>query len=183
MFASVTSIHSPPAIATSPLGQISLRPSTSADESFLLTAYVASRDDEMAHVGWAAVTKTAFLHSQFIAQQQHYLAHYENAVRHVVQLGAQPVGVMWTARWPTEIRLMDMALLRAYRNRGIGSHLLTNLIAEAQREHKTIVLHTWEGNPASARFYARHGFQRISSDGMYARMEWRPQQAYTELSH
>ncbi len=173
MFASVTSIH-PPLVAMPAIGPIALRPSTPADESFLFTAYIASRDDEMAQVGWAAVTKTAFLHSQFIAQQQHYLAHYDNATRYVVQLGAQPVGVMWIARWPTEIRLMDMALLREFRNRGIGSHLISDLIAEARRESKVIILHTWEGNAASARFYARHGFQRISSDGMYARMEWQP---------
>lgn len=174
MFASVTSIH-PPALAVPAIGQISLRPSAPADEAFLFNAYIASRDDEMAHVGWAAATKTAFLHSQFIAQQQHYLAHYDNAVCYVVQLGAQSVGVMWVARWPTEIRLMDMALLREFRNRGIGAYLLSDLIAEARREGKTIVLHTGEGNAASARFYTRHGFQRISSDGVYARMEWQPQ--------
>ncbi len=164
------------------LPSLSFQPAKQDDNAFLFAAYAASRDDEMAMVMWDETAKNAFLQTQFAAQQRHYLAHYDNVSCHIVKLREQSVGLIWVARWPKEIRLMDMVVLTQYRNQGIGTYLLQQLMAEAAQTNRMVTLHTWEGNPAAARFYIKHGFAKVSSDGMYAQMEWRAQPSDTVLT-
>ena len=161
-----------PSTTLAPQSDITLRLASSDDSDFLCSAYVASRDEEMAQLAWDTPTKITFLRTQFSAQQQHYSANYDNATRYVILQNTQSIGVMWVARWPKEIRLMDMIILPEFRNHGIGTQLLQQLLDEASQSNKPIVLHTWEGNPAAARFYERQHFRKVSTDGMYARMEW-----------
>ncbi|MGH2397294.1 MAG: GNAT family N-acetyltransferase, partial [bacterium] len=71
------------------------------------------------------------------------------------------------------IRLMDLALLPAYRGRGIGSSLLDALLAEGQRAGKPVTIHVEKLNRA-LRLYERLGFRRIADRGVYWFLEWRP---------
>ena len=161
-------------MADCPKSTVSLQPASQEQQAFLLAAYMSSRDDEMAAVTWDEPTKRAFLKMQFEAQQQHYQTNYTNTTREIVYLRDTPIGLIWVARWSGEIRLMDMVILREYRNHGIGSYLLQRLLTEAGQTDRMMTLHVWEGNPASIRFYLRHGFIKTTSDGMYAHMAWYP---------
>ena len=44
---------------------------------------------------------------------------------------AEPVGRLYVARWSDEIRIVDIALLPAFCNRGLGTTLVRALQAEA----------------------------------------------------
>jgi hypothetical protein len=57
---------------------------------------------------------------QFAAQQRHYQEHYADASFRVILRDGVPAGRLYVARWPTEIRIVDIALLPQYRNRGSG---------------------------------------------------------------
>jgi ribosomal protein S18 acetylase RimI-like enzyme len=63
--------------------------------------------------------------------------------------------------------LIDIALLPQYRNQGIGSTLLRELLADAARAGCAVSLKVENTNPA-ARLYERLGFQTVDEDGMYA---------------
>lgn len=56
---------------------------------------------------------------------------------------------------------MGMAVLPAYRNRGIGTSLLARLIASAENFYEYISLSVAAGNPA-LRLYRRLGFEAIA---------------------
>jgi ribosomal protein S18 acetylase RimI-like enzyme len=154
---------------------ITLRPVMSDDAPFLLRVYAGTREEELAFVDWSAEQKQAFIAMQFRAQDSHYRAHYDGASYDVILVDGAPSGRLYVARWPSEIRIMDIALLPEYRGRGIGTTLLNGLQAEAAEADTSLSIHVECFNPAQ-RLYSRLGFEIAGEHGVYLRMEWRPPQ-------
>ena len=75
---------------------------------------------------------------QFTAQHQYYQEHYIGADFQVILADGHPAGRLYVARWPDEIRIVDIALITAYRNAGIGAALLKDLLAEGARAGKPV---------------------------------------------
>ena len=74
-------------------------------------------------------------------------------------------------RWSDEIRIVDIALLPAYCNRGLGTTLVRALQAEAAASGKPLRIHVERFNPA-LRLYERLGFRQIEDKGVYLFLEW-----------
>jgi ribosomal protein S18 acetylase RimI-like enzyme len=111
---------------------------------------------------------------QFAAQHAHYQEHYAGAAFDVILCNGAPAGRLYVARWPAEIRIVDIALLPEFRNAGIGTRLLRDLLAEGAAAGKRVSIHVERFNPA-LRLYARLGFQVAADDGgVYLRLEWTP---------
>jgi ribosomal protein S18 acetylase RimI-like enzyme len=70
----------------------------------------------------------------------------------------------------SEIRVVDLALLPAVQNQGIGTFLMRQICAQADRPVRLSVL---KFNRAFA-WYERLGFSKIGDLGVYDEMEWRP---------
>lgn len=156
--------------------RVALRPVAPGDEAFLQRAYASTRADELAVVNWNADQKRAFVAMQFAAQHQHYREHYADAAFGIVLVGGEPAGRLYVARWPGEFRIVDLALLPEYRDRGIGGGILRDLQAEAAAAGKPLRIHVEIFNPAR-RLYERLGFRTIEDKGVYHFMEWRPDAA------
>jgi ribosomal protein S18 acetylase RimI-like enzyme len=142
------------------------------DEVFLFDVYASTRADELALTGWTADQQAAFLHMQFNAQRQHYHAQFPDAKYYVIQRDGIAVGRLIVHRTDHELRLMDIALLPEYRDAGIGTLLLRDLIAEAARTGRLLRLHVEMFNRARL-WYERLGFRQIQEAGLYLEMEWR----------
>jgi ribosomal protein S18 acetylase RimI-like enzyme len=153
--------------------QIALRPATPGDDAFLRAVYASTRSDELAVTDWSEEQKAAFCTQQFTAQAAHYRAHYPTAEYNVIEFEQQPAGRLYLDRWTREIRIMDIALLPAFRGRGIGSYLLEQLKEEARAVGKLLSIHVEKFNPA-LRLYQRHGFTQREDKGVYLLMEWVP---------
>jgi ribosomal protein S18 acetylase RimI-like enzyme len=152
---------------------VSLRPIAAHDDAFLCALYGGTRADEMALLDWSAKEKNAFLRMQFDAQHRHYQTHFPNAAFWIIELEGEPIGRLYVDRRVDEIRLIDVALLPVYRNRGLGSALMRELLDEATSAGKSVRLHVESFNPAH-RLYTRLGFCKLDSNGVYEFMEWRP---------
>jgi GNAT superfamily N-acetyltransferase len=83
---------------------VSLRPAGPEDAPFLLEVYGSVRSGELAATDWTDSQKAQFVD--------------------VIVLDGQPVGRLYVARWSDEVRIVDIALLPAYCNRGLGTTLL-----------------------------------------------------------
>jgi len=149
--------------------RLSTRPAGEPDRAFLFEVYASTREDELARTGWDAAQKHAFLEMQFSAQHTQYHEHYPGARFEVVEVDGQPVGRLYVHETPAEIRLMDVALLAPWRNRGIGSRLMDALIAASERSRRPIGLHVERDNPAM-RMYLRLGFEEVEERGFYVYM-------------
>jgi ribosomal protein S18 acetylase RimI-like enzyme len=150
-----------------------LRPIAAADQLFLCRVYASTRQSEMALVSWSEAEKEAFLRMQFEAQHSYYQDEFPKAAFQVIELEGRPIGRLYVDRRPDEIRLIDITLLPEFRNAGIGSQLLHDLLGEAAAADKPLRIHVERFNPA-LQLYQRLGFRQIEERGVYYLMEWNP---------
>ena len=153
---------------------VSLRPVEPDDEEFLYRVYASTRQEELAQLVWSEAQKTAFLRQQFEAQHRYYREHYSEASFDVILVDSYPIGRLYVARWPGEIRIVDIALLPEYRNAGIGTKLLEDLISESEASMKPLSIHVERFNPA-LRLYERLGFREVEDKGVYLLMQRAPE--------
>ncbi|NIS83431.1 MAG: GNAT family N-acetyltransferase [Anaerolineales bacterium] len=156
---------------------LSLRPITPEDREFLYQVFASTHEGEMALLAWDEVQKNEFLRVQFNAQHTYYLGQFTEAAFEVVLLDGEPVGRLYVDRRQDEIRIIDIALLAEHRKKGIGSKLLSEILAEASQARLPVRIHVEQYNPA-LRLYERLGFSPTNHIGMYYLMEWRPERIH-----
>lgn len=152
---------------------VTLRAVTPEDNEFLLAVYANTREEELAQVNWEPNQKEIFIAWQFGLQRQEYDARYPNARYQVILVNDQPAGRIWVGEDDTQIRLLDIALLKGFQNRGVGTRLLKQLVAEADEKNKPLRHMVFVLNSDAHRFYERLGFVVIEDLGGYKHMEWR----------
>lgn len=150
---------------------IALQPASAGDEAFLLQVYASTRVEELAAVGWSEPQRESFLRMQFEAQHKHYLENYPGAEFQIIRVNGEPAGRLYVHRRANEIRIMDIALLPAYRRRGIGTILLEVILSEGAQSGKVVSIHVEAFNPA-LQWYQRLGFKKVAVNGPYHLMEW-----------
>jgi ribosomal protein S18 acetylase RimI-like enzyme len=123
-------------------------------------------------VEWPAGQREAFLHWQFDLQRKEYDARFPNARYQIVIIDGEPAGRIWIGQDDEEIRLLDIGILPQFQNRGAGTLLLKNLIAESAASGKTLRHMVFVLNDNAHRFYERLGFKIIEDLGAYKHMEY-----------
>lgn len=152
---------------------ISLRAETADDLDFLRGLYFSVRRDEFAALNWPEEVLRGFLAGQFQIQSGQYAATYPTMERWIVESCGAPVGRIYILRAHNELRAIDISLLPASRNHGIGTALLSQLCREADLSGLPFRLHVEGRNPA-LRLYRRLGFIEKDDSGVYRAMERPP---------
>lgn len=141
------------------------------DDDFLEDLYLKARDD----LGGAPADPgqlRQLLSLQFRAQTAAYEREYPNATHNIIVFDGEQVGRSIVERRPGSMRLVDIVLLPAARNRGIGTRLIKDLIAECETQRVPLLLQVIATSPALA-LYERLGFRVTGSgDGIRLSMEW-----------
>jgi GNAT superfamily N-acetyltransferase len=148
-----------------------LRPVTPEDEAFLREVYASTREAELAMVPWDAAMKAAFINHQFTAQLAHYREKNPAAEHSVIMFGEQRVGRLYFERGAEFHHILDVTVLPAFRGHGIGGLLLEDLVAEADREGKSLSVYVETISPRSQRFFENFGFVAVSESGIHRRLE------------
>ena len=154
---------------------ISLRPATAEDAELLLEVYKSSRGDDLRELGWEEDRIGEFLEMQYEAQRRLDESGYQRADDQIVLCKGKRAGRLMVERRDWEIRCIEVALLPAHRNAGVGTFLVRQLQAEAKRESKPLRLQVIRFNRAVSLF-ERLGFVRTSETGTHFQMEWLPGQ-------
>lgn len=161
-----------PVNAKSEAQPLHLRAAVPDDEPFLHALYRATREAEFAMLGWPETQVAALCDMQFRAQSAGYRRDHPGAEYFVIcATTGEPVGRMTRARYPEALVIIDIALLPAFRSRGVGGWAIQSLQREAAAAGLPVVLHVDKANPAVA-LYRRLGFVADSDDGMRLRMRW-----------
>ena len=153
---------------------ITLRPATEADIPLLFRIYAGTRETELAMFPWTPEQKHEFLVMQFHCQHSDYHQNYADAAFDVVESAGQPVGRLYLHRRAESHHIIDIAILPEHRGAGIGTQLLTDVIAEADRAGKCVAIHVEKHNPA-LRLYRRLGFVEQGDSDFHFLMEHPPQ--------
>ena len=154
-------------------GKLELRPVSDNDDKFLLAVYASTREEELSQAEWAQGQKEMFLRWQFDTQRREYSARFPNADYHVILVDERPAGRIWVGSDEEQMRLLDIALLPEFQNRGVGTTLLRRLMDQAAHEGKALRHMVFMLNNDAHRFYERLGFRIIDDLGAYKHMEWR----------
>jgi ribosomal protein S18 acetylase RimI-like enzyme len=150
-------------------GNVCLRASLEADRGFLHAVYASTRTAEFLSAGWNAEEVHTLLAGQFTTQHAYYHRHYPHGRFDVVQVGETPVGRLYHDWSGEDARVIDIALLPAYRGAGIGTRLMRALVAEAARREMPMCLYVEVDNPVRA-LYRRLGFAAVGENGVYEQM-------------
>ena len=122
---------------------------------------------------WSDDQKDAFLRQQFAAQHAHYQQHYAGATFDLIRVDGRTCGRLYVARWPTELRLVDIALLPEFRGTGLGARIVGDLLEEAREAGREVTVHVERMNRARG-FYERLGFAVKEDKGVYLFLGCRP---------
>ena len=150
-----------------------LRAITDADQPFLYQLYASTREEELAIVPWSEEQKQTFLAFQFNAQHTFYQSQFKDACFWVIEQASVPIGRLYLDRRTDEIRIIDIALMPDYRDRGIGTALLNTVLTEGQTNNQSVTIHVEQNNRA-LNLYHRLGFTQIGKEGVYFLMERTP---------
>lgn len=156
----------PPPLAAAAAFNLSYRPETDADLPFVAALYATTRADELAATGWPEAMKAVFLAQQHQAQHAHYRAVHPDGEWLIIAREGAPVGRLYLAEQDGMLLLVDIALLPEARGGGLGTAILTDLLAA---ETRPVQLHVELMNPAR-RLYERLGFVPVEQEAFRLRM-------------
>jgi ribosomal protein S18 acetylase RimI-like enzyme len=153
--------------------ELFLRPATFEDLDFQRSLYADTRSNEMALVDWSDDQKKSFLDQQFEAQTNHYQVYFPDAVTQIILLDQTIIGRF--IRWDSQdyILIVDIALLFEFRNMGIGTILVQDLMNDAISLNLPIILRVEIFNPA-IHLYERLGFKKSRLLEVYQEFVWTP---------
>lgn len=151
---------------------LTLRDATAEDDAFLRQVYACTRAEEMAMVPWTEEQREAFLRFQFDAQDSYYRSQFPDASYQIILDDGVAVGRLYVYRNPTDMRILDITILPEYRAAGLGTSLIRDLQAEAERSTKP--LNIWVENfNRSQSLFKRLGFAIVQEEGYNNLMEYR----------
>ena len=145
---------------------IRLRPIENVDEAFLRLVYASVRREELDQVQWPPGVREEFLRTQFDAQHTHYRENYPGAKLNILEIDGKLAGRLYLSQTGSEIRIMDLALIPEFRNRGIGSELLRQILDDGDQKGLPVTIHVEKFNPA-LKLYKRLGFRMEADRGAY----------------
>jgi ribosomal protein S18 acetylase RimI-like enzyme len=160
--------------------RVELRPEAEGDGEFLSRLYLDTRRQEVAQWGWPPEQESLFLKMQFEAQRRAFRQNFPDALGQIVCIADAAAGRILVAEETAGMHLIDIALLEEYRNRGVGTELLSGLLRECGLRKMAMRLEVLAVNPAR-RLYQRLGFEEASRDSMYVQMEWHAAPSPEEL--
>lgn len=161
----MSALHTP----TFSRADIQLRPMVPQDEIVFRELYAEVRAPELNVTNWTAVDKQSFCDSQYALQDKHYRQHYADFETWTICRHGAAIGRLYLATFDGTLTLMDITIAAAQRGAGIGSHVLQDVVAQADTQQREMRLHV-EPNNRARHLYARLGFVAIGEAAIYQEM-------------
>lgn len=153
------------------LQDLNFRPVKEEDREFIYQVYASTRSEEVALSGWNETQAEMFLREQFNLQNVHIERKFKNPALEIIRLKRKNVGRFYTFHENDMIKVLDLALLPAHRNKGFGTKIMSDLIAEADKKRKDIGLYVVINNLKAIKFFEKLGFTKGEEKNLYLFMK------------
>ncbi|MGB0712098.1 MAG: GNAT family N-acetyltransferase [Gammaproteobacteria bacterium] len=154
-------------------GGLSIRPSNPGDTPFLETLYHSTRDDlRLADADDDYIEEIIAM--QFRAQSSGYGEQFPNAMYFVVEHLGERIGKLTLDFGTVEVRVVDLALVREARGKGIGAQVIQAVQQTAQQIMAPVTLSVAVNNVQAQQLYQRMGFQLQESTPVTHHLVWFP---------
>jgi len=153
------------------LKPLTMRAAKAKDHLFLDALYRDSRQD-LLDLPLDAVAIEQMIAMQRMSQTAGVKQTYPNAQDWLLHWHEEAIGHLWLDIGGNDIRVIDIAVLGAWRKHGFASSILVALQTYASRMNKTISLAVQCNNLVARRVYLKAGFLLLSSDSLFDQMVW-----------
>jgi ribosomal protein S18 acetylase RimI-like enzyme len=144
------------------------RPAADADEPFLRELFATTRPEL---TWWDDGARETFVDVQVRGQRQEWEARFPDSLHELILFDGNAVGRVWVAWPPGECEVLDMTLLPEHRRGGIGTQIMREILAEADRREVPVRLTVEHTNAASLAFCERLAFAPVADDDVYVVLE------------
>ena len=96
----------------------------------------------------------------------------------IIVVAGEPVGMIQRLDESGGIRIAEIQIAIGHQNQGIGTHVLTDLIAAAHQEQKVVRLSLGRKNHGAYRLYRRLGFQEVGQSSSHLQLVSEPAAFY-----
>lgn len=142
-----------------------LRAATEGDYDFLFALHCAAIREYVEPIwGW---------HEEW--QAEYFRRKFNPHDRQVIVVNGHDAGVLIVEERPAEQYLALIELLPEYQGRGIGTAVITGLLAQARARAVPVTLDVLETNRPAQRLYERLGFRPAGQREYRLRMTWTPE--------
>jgi RimJ/RimL family protein N-acetyltransferase len=153
---------------------IILRPEREQDTAFLADLFRGTAGRDLARMPVDDAMKDALLRMQFASQRASYRAQYPMARFDIIEQGGQAIGRIVIDPGTEAGCIVDVALIPAQRNRGLGTAILTGVVEHFAQCERRVRCQVLAGNEPSLRMFRRVGFRPVDDAPPYLHLEWRP---------
>lgn len=139
---------------------LSLRPATPNDELFLYRLVYENLTESLMASAWDPTVREPLLKMQIEGQRASYAAQFPSADYAIIMYDGEAIGRLILDRTQESHYLVDITILKKFRNAGIGTWLMRAICTEAELVRKPLRLQVFVINRAKA-LYQRLGFRMI----------------------
>lgn len=143
---------------------IYLRAIEESDKQDIFEIFLNSRPDLLELISYDNQNENVIL-SQFDLSQR-YLDFRELDTRYVIVYENKTIGTLYLRINEKKIEVVSFAILPLFRNKGIGTYLLNEIINKYSDEFEIRLNVAWYNNEA-LKLYLRLGFEEIEDLGVY----------------
>jgi len=142
---------------------IQLRNKDEHDLEFLFQLFGEIKIAELNINVWPEQMKNQLISMQYSCYEQMIISEYPNADDFIIKYNFQNAGRLQLNKDDSGIKIINISLLPAFRNLGIGSKVIKDLLSEADLGKKPVYLEVDKVNPAF-NLYSRLGFEVYHQD-------------------
>lgn len=150
---------------------VTLRPECSRHEPFIRNLILETIAGELGASAWPEPMRSHLLGIQYAGRRQSFRLAFPEAASYVIEAAGVAAGWTVVTEMPHEVFLVEIMVSPECRNRGIGSAVIRQFLAEAAARRKPVRLTVNAMNQGAIRLYERLGFRRMDADEVHYRME------------
>ncbi len=107
------------------------------------------------------------------AQREFHAQDWLNKKPSIITYDSRPIGTILITENEDHIEIAQFIIVSEYQNKGIGSHILKDIMDRADHSGRVIKLQYLRINPVAS-LYSRMGFQVIGNDDLFVSVERKP---------